>query len=313
MHNALDELITCGDTGIISTKLRNFMGTLAKTTPRGMTRYQEQFQLLDEVCYKPGNVQNACSDGLEQSNLSKNRYPSILPFNGCRPRLRTDGNNSDYINASFVDGYKRKNGYIVTQGPLPNTVNDFWRMIWEFKCRCIVQLCQTNENNQDKCHMYWPNANGEQNAYGKLIVTLQSEIECGDYVMRKLQVGPEGGEGHVVTQFHYTMWPEHGHPSSTGPIIELIDMLTRAQMSSGNKAITVVCNDGVGRCGAFLCIHSQLERLKTESEVDIFKYLKTARTRRIGLLSELDHYVFCHEVLADFVESFDPYANFKDM
>ena len=48
-----------------------------------------------------------------------------------------------------------------------------------------------------------------------------------------------------------------------------------------------VSSDGVGRSGAFLCIHSQLERLKTEGEVDIFKYLKSARTKRIGLLSEL--------------------------
>ena len=45
-------------------------------------------------------------------------------------------------------------------------------------------------------------------------------------------------------------------------------------------------SNGVGRSGAFLCIHSQLERLKTEGEVDIFKYLKSARTRRIGLLSD---------------------------
>ena len=36
-----------------------------------------------------------------------------------------------------------------------------------------------------------------------------------------------------------------------------------------------------------MCIHSQLERLKTEGEVDIFKYLKTARTRRVGLLFDL--------------------------
>ena len=84
-------------------------------------------------------------------------------------------------------------------------------------------------------------------------------------------------------------------------------------------------SDGIGRSGAFLCIHSQLERLKTDGEVDAFKYLKTARTRRQGLIAELvslisyssftiiyhfspqDHYVFCHEVLADYVESFDPY------
>ena len=46
-------------------------------------------------------------------------------------------------------------------------------------------------------------------------------------------------------------------------------------------------SDGVGRSGAFLCIHSQLERLKTEGEVDVFKYLKSARTKRIGLVSEM--------------------------
>ena len=46
-------------------------------------------------------------------------------------------------------------------------------------------------------------------------------------------------------------------------------------------------SDGVGRSGAFLCIHSQLERLKTEGEIDVFKYLKSARTKRIGLVSEI--------------------------
>ena len=51
----------------------------------------------------------------------------------------------------------------------------------------------------------------------------------------------QGLEGHLVTQFHHTSWPEHGHPSNTGSIIKLIDMLTKAQMNSGNKVITVVC------------------------------------------------------------------------
>ena len=89
-----------------------------------------------------------------------------------------------------------------------------------------------------------------------------------------------------------------------------------------------VTSDGVGRSGAFLCIHSQLERLKTEGEVDIFKYLKSARTRRIGLLSELvsyqiylllhfiilqDQYIYCHEVLLTYIDSFDLYSNFKSV
>ena len=79
---------------------------------------------------------------------------------------------SDYINASFVNvsddvmvvhtravrkyfgvylptqGYKQRDAYIVTQGPLENTVEDFWRMMWEYQCGCIVMLCQLVEDCQ---------------------------------------------------------------------------------------------------------------------------------------------------------------------
>ena len=46
-----------------------------------------------------------------------------------------------------VQGYKQRGAYLATQAPLPNTVNDFWRMMWEFKSRAIVMLCQLTEEN----------------------------------------------------------------------------------------------------------------------------------------------------------------------
>ena len=45
-------------------------------------------------------------------------------------------------------GYKQRDAYIVTQGPLENTVEDFWRMMWEYQCGCIVMLCQLVEDCQ---------------------------------------------------------------------------------------------------------------------------------------------------------------------
>ena len=80
---------------------------------------------------------------------------------------------SDYINASFIhvkeestyittwmslrvvyfQGYRQKKTYIATQGPLESTVCDFWRMVWENECKCVVLLSQLKENNKVCVHM----------------------------------------------------------------------------------------------------------------------------------------------------------------
>ena len=45
-------------------------------------------------------------------------------------------------------GYKQKDAYIVTQGPMKNTVEDFWKMMWEYQCGCIMMLCDLIEDGQ---------------------------------------------------------------------------------------------------------------------------------------------------------------------
>ena len=50
-------------------------------------------------------------------------------------------------------------------------------------------------------------------------------------------------------------------------------------------------SDGVGRTGTFICLHSQLERLKTEGVVDIFQAVKSARIQRPGLLRNVVRYI----------------------
>ena len=87
-----------------------------------------------------------------------------------------------------LQGYKQRNAYLVTQGPLKSTVNDLWRMIWEFKSRSIVLLCNTIEEGEEKCYQYWPLQKGETAEFGKLKVTLQSEDPHEEYVVRKLHV-----------------------------------------------------------------------------------------------------------------------------
>nr|VZI14085.1 unnamed protein product [Spirometra erinaceieuropaei] len=95
------------------------------------------------------------------SNLSKNRYRDISPYD--QTRVRIQGVNGDYINASFVKMELPKtdetNEYIAAQGPLPNTCIDFWQMCWEQNTHIIVMLTSVKEHGREKCHKYWPKLN----------------------------------------------------------------------------------------------------------------------------------------------------------
>ena len=58
-----------------------------------------------------------------------------------------------------------------------------------------------------------------------------------------------------------------------------------------------LCSDGVGRTGTFICIHSQLERLKTEGVVDFFQAAKSARMQRAGLIPDDVHKIIEYFIL----------------
>ncbi|KAL5486501.1 hypothetical protein EMCRGX_G018989 [Ephydatia muelleri] len=297
IHDALDEYITCGDTSISVTNLRVSINSLSKTkSGKTFNGFQKQFSLLDMVSRRPSP--DECSDGAQPYNKAKNRYQNKLPYNASRPLLTMTGTEgSDYINASFIDGYKQCKGYIATQGPLQNTVEDFWRMVWEFKCRVIIMLCPLTEGHESS-YCYWPTEEEMAASYGSISVTLQSQLYDG-YEVRTFNINHKSEEQDiVVTQLHYTEWPENGRPPNTASMVELMDTLTRTQMSTGNKPIVVHCNDGVGRTGTFITMHSELERLKAEGALDVFQRVNLCRIARPGLVQNVDQYVYCHEFLA---------------
>ena len=61
-------------------------------------------------------------------------------------------------------------------------------MIWEFKSKAIVMLCNMMEDNQETSYPYWPTKEEETIKYGKIVVTMQSKAAYGDFGVRKFNL-----------------------------------------------------------------------------------------------------------------------------
>ena len=172
-----------------------------------MKAYSEELKNKDEF---------SCSEGDSEANRKKNRYKDILPFNYSRVVLSEFPGipGSDYINANYIKGASGSNAYIASQGPLPHTVNDWWRMVVEREVQVIVMACNEQEGGKHKCECYWSEGEGGVAAtkqFGMYSVTLLKSREiCPDFLVRTMRLSweAEGAqESRTVCQFHYSAWP----------------------------------------------------------------------------------------------------------
>ena len=78
-------------------------------------------------------------------------------------------------------------------------------------------------------------------------VTFNKQEIHGDYFVRKMEITESDAkmsvsiESFTVTQFQYLKWPEDGVPQSTTGVLEVANLVQKVQMSTGNKAIVVMC------------------------------------------------------------------------
>ncbi|XP_010140105.1 PREDICTED: receptor-type tyrosine-protein phosphatase epsilon-like, partial [Buceros rhinoceros silvestris] len=249
------------------------------------------------------------------ANMKKARVIQIIPydFNRVILSMKRGQEFTDYINASFIDGYRQKDYFIATQGPLPHTVEDFWRMVWEWKCHTIVMLTEVQEREQEKCCQYWPSEGSV--THGEITVEIKSDslldaISVRDFVVT-YNPGNQEKQSRLVRQFHFHGWPEIGIPAEGKGMIDLIAAVQKQQQQTGNHPITVHCSAGAGRTGTFIALSNILERVKAEGLLDVFQAVKSLRLQRPHMVQTLEQYEFCYRVVQDFIDIFSDYANFK--
>ncbi|XP_075159032.1 protein tyrosine phosphatase Meg2 isoform X2 [Haematobia irritans] len=253
-----------------------------------------------------------------RNNLTKNRYTDVLCYDHSRVVLsRVDGDEvSDYINANFVDGYKQKNAYISTQGPLPKTSQDFWRMIWEQHCLVIVMTTRVMERGRVKCGQYWEPAENSSLEFGNFHVRTLSIEANEDYTVASLELrNTKTDEVRNVSHWQFTSWPDYGVPSSAMAMITFLQKVRekQAQMVQAlgdtwaghprGPPIVVHCSAGIGRTGTFITLDICISRLEDVGTADIRGTVEKIRAQRAYSIQMPDQYVFCHLALIEYAIS----------
>ncbi|XP_072485162.1 receptor-type tyrosine-protein phosphatase epsilon isoform X2 [Notamacropus eugenii] len=309
IYQALLEYYLYGDTELDVASLEKHLQSLhSPTAPLDKIGLEEEFRKLTNVRIMKENMRT----GNLPANMKKARVIQIIPydFNRVILSMKRGQEYTDYINASFIDGYRQKDYFIATQGPLPHTVEDFWRMVWEWKCHTIVMLTEVQEREQEKCFQYWP-ADGSV-THGEITIEIKSDTISEAISVRDFLVTfNQEKKSRLVRQFHFHGWPEIGIPAEGKGMIDLIAAVQKQQQQTGNHPITVHCSAGAGRTGTFIALSNILERVKAEGLLDVFQAVKSLRLQRPHMVQTLEQYEFCYKVVQDFIDIFSDYANFK--
>uniref|UniRef100_A0A7N0UNS8 protein-tyrosine-phosphatase n=1 Tax=Kalanchoe fedtschenkoi TaxID=63787 RepID=A0A7N0UNS8_KALFE len=267
--------------------------------------YQE-FSYLEATRLRSDDVVRSCSISLNRVNQSKNRYSDVIPFNNNRVVLDPC---KGYINASFITAgtpsSENVSCFIATQGPLPNTLEDFWEMVIQNRCPAIVMITRLVDQRQKvKCGDYFQSEDGTREFGNITLSTKWAQTANSFLVLRNLEVKYKESEEPPLSVLHiqYPEWPDHGVPRDTSAVREIFKRLHVIPASVG--PIVVHCSAGIGRTGTYCAIHNTLQRILVGdmSALNLVNTISAFRSQRIGMVQTPEQYSFCYQAIAHELE-----------
>ncbi|XP_071481357.1 receptor-type tyrosine-protein phosphatase epsilon-like [Diadema antillarum] len=264
----------------------------------GTSKLGKEFENL--CLLSPPPPEKMMRSGRLTKNRTKSRCHNSLPMERNRVMLRSSDSNSDFINASFVQG--ARTSFVTSQMPMPATLADFWSMVADYKPSCIVMLNDAEESDAT-CALYWPDE-GSTLTYGPFSVTTRSVSQREDAILRLLSVAHlKNRVNYEVQQFQFIGWPrgEAEHVEGARSLVNLIDMLTAAIPVEKDQSMLVHCMDGVGRTGVLCASMECMLQIAEEDAVDVFQSVKTLRADRPNLVQTEEQYRFIYSVIEEYL------------
>ncbi|XP_060032393.1 receptor-type tyrosine-protein phosphatase eta [Erinaceus europaeus] len=280
-------------------RVENFEAYFKKQQADSNCGFAEEYEDL-----KPVGISQPKYAAELAENRGKNRYNNVLPYDISRVKLSVQTQpTDDYINANYMPGYHSKKDFIATQGPLPNTLKDFWRMVWEKNVYAIVMLTKCVEQGRTKCEEYWPSKKAQD--YGDITVSNTAEIILPEWTIRDFMVtNSQTSETHPLRQFHFTSWPDHGVPDTTDLLINFRYLVRDYMKQSPPESPALVhCSAGVGRTGTFIAIDRLIYQMENENTVDVYGIVYDLRMHRPLMVQTEDQYVFLNQCVLDIIRS----------
>ena len=227
------------------------------------------------------------------------RYSDIKPYKFNTVQISSK---TGYINASPINIRDKKNYFISTQGPKPETVEDFWTMVSDYNSNVIVMLCKVTEGGRRKCENYWEAKNMKN-----FNINVEKEENFDMYVIRTIKLkNLDKKEERIVYQLHFTGWPDHGIPDTekgNGKVFDVFSEMNKKvdEFNINKNPIIVHCSAGVGRTGTFVSMYllekEIMKQINDKVEVirfNIFNLVRKIKEMRMYMVQAPIQYKFVY-------------------